>query len=808
MQVLHFRNITYVIVLFFLFFADVATAQQVAADIIGNVIDKDAGLPIEFANVLLLSKKDSITVTASITDKNGQFLLTGVPAGSYMLRCSYVGFLPFNSQDIFVTGKEKKIKIDPILLESEGKKLAEVIISGTKPMLNASIDRKIYDVTKDIMAQSGTASDILKNIPSLEVDIDGNVSLRGAGDVIILLNGRPSPLFGKMNKAEVLQQFPANTIEKIEVISNPSARYKPDGTSGIINIVLKKQQKSGINGSITANAGNRDRYNSTAILNYNPGKWNVFGSIGLRKDSRRRTNTITRDYFDTLTNALSGYYTEDGNSFARPITSLATLGFTYSPNKNNNFGISGNYSSRNQVKNDISTRIFSDVNHAYTNYFDRLRYDPELEREKDMTAFYEHNFPGEEHTLRIELNVSSSKENEDNHYQNRYYFPNGNPTFDNTKIFQGDNQQQLAIDYSRAFSGSSKLEAGYLGSFNQQDFNFYGEYFDYATSAFVEDTVRTNRFLFDQYVHALYGTYQKSYGKFGYSLGLRLEEAIIKGYQVTQDTSINNNYLKLYPTLHLSYELTDKAQLQLSYSRRVRRPEGDDINPFPEYQDPYNLRAGNPKLLPEIIHSFELGYKWQNSNFSFVPSLYYRYKENGFTQVTVPLNDSVLLTTQQNLSSDKSAGLELIFSAKAGNFFSSNLSTNLFYNQIQAENLGYFDKRNIISFSTNLNSTFTVSPKTMAQVSAIYYSSRVTPQGKKYPAFVLNAGIRQDFFKKKLSATLTAFDILGTLWQKTELNTGYLKQLAIGRKDRQVIYLGISYRFGKILKQDKIKFDE
>jgi hypothetical protein len=289
-----------------------------------------------------------------------------------------------------------------------------------------------------------------------------------------------------------------------------------------------------------------------------------------------------------------------------------------------------------------------------------------------------------------------------------------------------------------------------------------------------------------------------------------MEEAIIRGRQVTKDTVINNDYLKLYPTLHLAYELTDNSQLQLNYSRRVHRPEGDDINPFPEYQDPYNVRAGNAKLLPEIIHSAEFGYKWQDKKFSFVPSLYYRYKQNGFTQVTVPLNDTVLLTTQQNLSNDQSAGLELIFSAKTGKFFSSNLSTNFFYNQINATNLGYFDKKTILSFSTNFNSTFTITPNTMAQVSAIYYSSRLTPQGKKYPSFVLNAGVRQDVFKKKVSVILTASDILRTLSQKTDLNTTYLKQVAIGKRDGQIIYIGFSYRFGKTKKapkEEKLQFD-
>ena len=242
----------------------------------------------------------------------------------------------------------------------------------------------------------------------------------------------------------------------------------------------------------------------------------------------------------------------------------------------------------------------------------------------------------------------------------------------------------------------------------------------------------------------------------------------------------------------------------------MHRAEGDDLNPFPEYRDPRNLRAGNPKLLPEIIHSVEVGYKWQNKTFSFVPSLYYRYKQNGFTTVTIPINDSTLLTTQQNLSNDKSLGLELIFSAKAAKFFSANLSSNFFYNTIDASSLGYGNSKSIVSMSTNLNSTFVITKKTMLQLSCNYRSARLTPQGKTFATFVMNAGMRQDLFKKKMSVILTASDIFKTLKQKTSLNTAYLNELSVGKRDAQIIYLGISYRFGKIIKkqgEEKLQFD-
>ena len=800
----------YISIIFLLFFftfflCSIKTiAQANKSTITGIVIDKLSRQPVEFATVQLLNSADSNVIKTTVTDRKGKYLLDGVATGNYILRFSFIGY---SKIVMSFTVNQTKEQAGTIEIAGLTKNMSEVIVTTRKSLLYTSIDRKVYNVTQDIMAQSGTASDVLKNVPSVEVDIEGNVSLRGSQDVMILINGRPSPLMGK-TRAEILQQLPANAIERIEVITNPSARYKPDGTSGIINIVMKKTVKAGWNGTATANAGNNDRYNGSISLNYKPGKLNLFSNYNLRQDRRIRLNNINRQYFDSA-GKTSGYYTEDSRSPARPLSNIVTLGADYELNEHNSIGISGNYHHRDQTKKDVVKKFFYDKNYSLTSNYHRLRFDPEFEKEKDATAYWQHNFPKEDHELRIEFNASASDEVEDNHYTNIYYSPLLPSSFDNTLIKQGDHQQQLTVDYSNPLSEDSKLEAGYDGSFNQIDMNFYGEYYDTIQQKFIKDLIKSNRFKYGEAIHALYGTYQHSYEKFGYSAGFRFEQASIKGTLVTKDSAISNDYFKIYPTLHLSYKLKN-GELQLNYSKRVHRPEGDDLNPFPEYQDPYNIRAGNPNLLPEVTHSAEFGYKWQNEKISFVPSLYYRYKQNGFTSVIARVNDSVLLTTQQNLSNDKSTGLELIFSAKAGKFLSASLSSNFFYNKIDASNLGYSKPKSIVSMSTTFNSTATITKTTLWQVSCNYRSARLTPQGKVFPGFVLNTGLRQDLFKKKVSVILTASDLLKTLRQKIELNTFYLKQTAIGKRDARIIYLGVSYRFGKLIKkssEEKLQFD-
>jgi outer membrane receptor protein involved in Fe transport len=262
--------------------------------------------------------------------------------------------------------------------------------------------------------------------------------------------------------------------------------------------------------------------------------------------------------------------------------------------------------------------------------------------------------------------------------------------------------------------------------------------------------------------------------------------------------------------VHLSWK-PEKGEFQLNYSKRVNRPDGDELNPFPEYQDPYNLRAGNPSLLPEFIHSFELGYKMENNQLTFVPSVYYRYTVNGFTSVTKPLNDSVLLTTEENLAKAHTGGLELVLSVKAARIFTANLASNFFYNKIDASNLVISGDRDIISMSSNFNANFTITPNTLLQVTSNYRSARLTAQGKSFARFNLNAGIRQELFRKKLSLILAVSDVFKSQRQKNELNSPFFKQVSVGRRDQRVIFFGLSYRLGGLKQKNagqELEFDD
>jgi outer membrane receptor protein involved in Fe transport len=769
----------------------------------GSIIAKSTKKPIENISVVLFDLGDSTIVSGTMTDAKGRFVMNHIPDGNYYIVFGCIGYKESNTGAFSIDAKHKNLDLGILSMLEAPVPLKGTVVTGERPTLNTSIDRKVYNIEKDIMGQAASASELLQNIPSVSVDIDGNVSLRGSGNVLILINGRTSPLMGK-TRADVLQQMPANSIERIEVITNPSAKYKPDGTSGIINLVLKKNAKAGLGGTISANGGPSNRYNGNVSLNYNPGRFNLYGSYGLRKDSRNR-NSIDSGRYYYQNSDTNSYYNQDNETFDRPLSHIASLGVDYNLDEKNSFGISGNYFYKGFTRTGISRNISLNHESAISNEYTRSRFDPEYERDNEATAYFDHSFAKKDHKLHIEFNISDQPEQEDNHYTDTYVVPDQMPQYDNTLIKQGEKQNQSSIEYANPLSENSTFESGFTREVTKQDFDFYAEYFDNNRQAFVTDVAKTNRFLYDESINALYGTLEHSFGQFSFLGGLRFEYVLSKSNLVTTGSTFKNDYLSLYPSLHLSYKLSESSELQLNYSRRTNRPEGDDLNPFPEYSDPLHLRAGNPHLLPEYIHSVEFGWQWLNNNLKLTPSIYYRYRYNGFTSVTEVVQDTVLLTTVRNLSSDQSAGLELVVSGSLADYLTTDINTNIFYNTIDASDIGFSKRKSIISWSGNFNINLKLKPITLLQINSYYRSSRLTPQGKYLGNFVANFGVRHNLVEDKLSLVLTISDIFKTRNQKLQLRTSGLDRDVKTTRDAQTLYAGLICYFGTSSKKNKEK---
>lgn len=768
--------------------------KQRTGSVSGIIIEQESKKPLEFANVVIRTLSDSTLLEGSISDKNGKFILENVPYGDYRLTYSFIGFESKVTQPFRIDAQHMKVDLGNLIISNATNSLNDVVVTGERSTYVNSIDRKVFNVGKDLTSKTGSVSDLMQNIPSVTVDIDGVISLRGSSSVMILINGKPSALMGA-NRAAVLQQMPANSIEKIEVITNPSAKYKPDGTSGIINIVLKKNKLLGFNGTVTANAGNNNRYNGNILANYNPGKLNIFGSYSVRQDDRLRYTDDKRTRIDTTTQTKS-YSTLNVNDHSRPLSKIISSGADYKINDNNIVGITSSYNYRDFVRNQTDVNTSENSSFTLTKDYDRKNRGPQMEKDLEFGATMQHTFQKEGHELNLDFVTSKSMEQEDNHFSNIYRIPAISSTYDNTLIKQGDNESQLTLEYINPISETAKLEAGYIYEYQKSDMDFFGESLNPVSQAWEKDIVKTNRFIYSTDIHVLYATFEKEFGRFGFLSGLRAEDAFTNSNQVTADTAAKNQYFRLYPSLHLSYKLNEINELQLNYSHRIRRPEGDQMNPFPEYQDPYNLRIGNPNLKPEEIHSVEMGYQYKKNNFTFLSTLYYRYAYNGMTSITRYMNDSVLLSTTENLSKSQSAGLELVLTSTFGDLVNVNLSTNTFYNTIDASSLGYNNNKSIISWSANLSAGINISKSTVVQITSNYIARRLTPQGEMSPSFILNTGFKQEFLKNKAAFIFTMSDFLNTVRNNSIIDIPELYQKVIRRRNARVFYFGLTYTFG------------
>jgi outer membrane receptor protein involved in Fe transport len=769
----------------------------------GRIVDSQNNAPVEYANIILRDTLSKKMVRGVVSDSTGAFRLTEVPSGTFFVEYTFIGYKKQVSKAVTVNKKNNRIDVGELRLAPAAITMDEVTITGERNMMINKIDRKVFNVQKDISAQTGTVTDVLQTIPSVSVDMDGNISLRGSGTVTILINGRPSVMAGMAN----LDQMPASMVERIEIITNPSAKYQPDGTAGIINIVLKKQRKAGFNGVLGANAGNRDRFNTNLQLNYNTGRVNLFGSYGFRYDNRLRNSELNSQTIDTVTDE-SIYLEQNTTGHAVPMSQLGRLGMDWEITDKDAAGISGTYNYRKVERADDTWSQYLNNEQVPSEEFTRTMTGTETEESAGLAAFYEHTFNREqEHLFRADFEYQGDVETEDDNYTTVYKFPVYPNGMDQTHGKNAERQLSLSLDYSRPLWKNASLETGYQGEMQLSDQKT--DVLHWEPAGWMTDTSLGSSFSGNQTIHALYATLSYTVKNFAVMGGLRAEETLLYLDFISTDTTSNENYFAIYPTLHMSLSHGDN-EWQLNYSRRVNRPDVEDLNPAPEFRDPRNIFVGNPNLKPEDIHSFETGYSLHKDNLGLVPTLFYRYKVNGFTWVTSNLNDTVLVTTMKNLDKDQSAGLDLSGQWSIAKIANLNFSASGFYSQIDASSIGYSSNKSTFSWNTKLYASVSITKTTLFQVNGQFRSKSLTAQGMREPSWVVNLGLRQDLWKKKVSIIYTVSDIFNSQVFRNSVETPELVQHSTRKRDGRVMYLGFVYNFGsngKKTKETKFEFD-
>ena len=781
-------------------------AANAAGHVTGVAVD-EAGHPVEFVTVAL-QQEGGTTLQNTATDARGRFAFEKVPAGRYVITYGRVGEDGRTTAPFVLDAKHPRAALGRLPALPATLHLEKMQVTAKAEAYLNSIDRKVYNVAQEAQSATGSASDLLQNLPAVQVDLDGNVSLRGSDNVLVLVNGRTSTLMDH-GRAEALQQLPANEIERIEVITNPSARYKPDGTAGIINIVLKRKHAAGWSGTINTSAGTDRRGSVGFSANYHPGNWNVSGSASLRQDDRVRYARDTRTIVDPVTGVVT-HADKETHEHVRPLVRQANLGFDYAATDHDQLGFASSYNHRTFTRRATDHNFATDGAGTPTGDYDRHRVDPEYEKSLEFSGTWRHAFEQPGHELNLELRSSATDELEPNSYTNTYRLPVQPDTADH-KIFRNTERSNEAIlEYVQPLADGARLEAGYTRTGDRFDANFLSEDLDPVTGRFVTNAGQTNHFIYDGTIHAFYATYAHPFGPFGVQVGLRPEFQAGQSHLVNTGAFIPNDYNRVYPSVHLSWKPAEHHEFQLNYSHRVHRPASEDLNPFPEYIDPFNLRSGNPRLKPEDIHSVEAGYAWRDDETTLTATVYHRSTNNAFTVITTDLGNAVLLTTRTNLGTSRATGAELTANTDLGEHVTLNASTNTFFNTIDASNLGFSGTKSDVSWLAKGGVTLKLDAVTSLQVNANYVSTRLTPQGSRGPTFYTNLGLRRKFRQGKITVALTVSDLFNSLKETTVVDTPLLREDIIRRRSSRIVALGLSYNFGgsgKKPKDDALKFD-
>jgi len=792
--------------MFTFFVAVTFISAQNQGGISGYIKDKQSLQPIEYATVSLCNKATHKVQTGTVTDSTGFFSIDYNKYGTYELTCSFVGYADSHSLPFTLGKQHATVQIGTILMNENTTALGEIVVEGKRSTYVQTIDKKIFNVGSDVMAGNGAASDLLQNIPSVQVDIDGNVTLRGNENVQILIDGKPSVMMRNTTRGAVLSQIPANSIERIEVITNPSAQYKPDGTSGIINLILKKKQPAGLNGNMIANIGNNDRYNGGVSLGYTLPKLSISANYNYRHDRRDRYTDDNR----TVTDGTSGnhtYITQHIDSKAPSRSHIGGLGVVWNPTFADRFEASGSFN-RLAFPRVEDNRLIQRSETSTTTDYNRHRNDNETQKTTEAAAAYTHTF-NKDNALTIDYTHSRFSEVENNHYSNIYSIPSTqSTTLDNTLIRQKYYENLIRAIYTNQLNKQNKLVLGYESELDKSDMRYFAE--DFLNNKWIQNSNKSNDFLFHENVHSLYGTLEHNFNNLTVMAGVRAEQSFITSSLLTLDQKVKNNYFLFYPTLHSSYNLNNNNELQFNYSLRVNRPEGEDMNPFPEYQDPYNIRAGNPYLKPEKIHSIEVGWQYKKNATTFILTPYYRYIFNKMTEITQILDNGVMKTTKENMSSNNSAGTELILNSAIGRWCNFNINSNLYWNVIDASNLGYSNNRNAFSWYLAANANFIPAKNLMFQINTHYKASELTTQGTIGSTYIINVGTRYDIPKYNLTCTATISDLFDSFKNTLDIHTSTIDRHLIRKRQPRIFYFGISYHFGNRSKKrnQELKYDE
>jgi outer membrane receptor protein involved in Fe transport len=680
-----------------------------------------------------------------------------------------------------------------------------IVVTAPKLSVQTLIDRKIYSVTSDPQSTFGTLSDILGEITSVDVDPDGIVSLRGDTNVLILIDGKRSTQFSGPSAGDNLQSFPAKDIERIEVLTTPPAQFKAEGAAGVINIITRKKRPEGVSGSVQGSLGSGGRSVVGGNGSYSSGALTASASAGYRQDFRQRLIQSDVMALDPTTALM----TDTNSSISERIRrAVPTVGLSAEYALNDRQAVSGsvNWADRGGLRTYTELNNINTPLGVVTSSSRRLStgHDPETDYDQKLGFTQKLGRPGE--TLDFSLHRSTSRQHEHYDYTNDSFVPPAATFYNNLTFHEDHGTNEFGADYALPMSTARSLKLGY--AFEADDFRFgnVGNNVDPLTGVQVPDPSLTNDFKFRQQINAAYASYQMSMGAWTWLGGLRAELTRTDAQQLTDNISNSGSYFRIYPSLHIDRSLSDESTLSFGASRRVTRPDPDNLNPYVDHEYTPNLRAGNPKLRPQYTQSYEVGYGFDGRGLSYGLTGYYRLNRDSVTDLTEYLGNGLSLTTKTNLPKNDSAGLEFTASGHIIPKLAYTVSGNLFYSQIDATALGLSG----LQSTTGLNGKFKLDYRPTAadsgQISVTRTDKRLTPQGYVSAINIVNLGYKHQL-KSDLTAIVTVSDVFnGQRFQRIATSPTFTQEYR-RRVQGRVLYVGLVYSFGTTKKDKQPAFE-
>jgi len=775
----------------------------------GKVLDKTSKQALEYATISLINIRNPKMKTGGITNAKGEFNFK-VSEGNYSIK---IEFMSFKSSEIKQLKLEGNTNLGAIYLEADVSQLNEVVVKADKSAVEIKLDKKIYNVGQDLTTKGGTASDALGNVPSVSLDSDGNVSLRGNENVRILIDGRPT---NSINTTDALKSIPADALDKIEVITNPSARYDAEGGAGIINIVLKKGKNKGVNGSVITTLGNPQNYGLTSTLNYKTENFNLFSTLGYTDSKSTSKGIVNSDYLNPDGSIQKSIDERSKRERARKGYNY-TLGMDWYLDKSLTWTNAITYR-----KNDgLSPENVLLYNYETNNNFVRNRINNQMTKTNDFeyTTNFTKKFKKEGHKLTVDATVTQNRDDDASIISDFILTQENNVTQQVTNNNQNQSRRLIQTDYVVPLGTNGQFEAGYKGDFNElmTDYNVG----NLAADGTVANNVNlTNKLQYKEHINALYSQFGSKINKFSYLFGLRYENSDININLLTTNNFNTKKYYNFFPSAFLTYQISDASSFSLNYSRRVMRPRSRFINPFVNYTSNVNLFQGNPDLNPSFTDAFDLGYMTKWDKITFSTSAYINETKDVFQFVKRPTGDvvssvvngqtvetTVLVAMPINLAKENRFGFECNINYTPFkkwrlnanfNFYESKIKGAYSYKLINSnETVNEIFDRTALGWFSRVSSKVTLPFKIEWQTNAMYRSAQNTTQGRSLGVLSANLAFSKDLLKSKGTIALNVNDVFNS--DKFKINT-YLptvnSYVEMQRRPRQ-INLSFTYRFNK-----------